>query len=575
MSNYNMEANVVTLIKEDKNSNYIFGKDKKYIVPEYQRTYSWCEKEIEQFMASIKRAINGEQVFMGTVQFAYDEECNEYNIIDGQQRMTTFLLLFCLLDEKCGSNVIDKYNLTLEIRNFSLNNKKLSEVLNGTCDNKNNRYLFNFKLLESSINEIEEQPQTIMNAIIKNIYFVALTTKNISLPEVVNIFNTINTTGLDLNCSDLFKLQYYEYLKSTCGKDKDWMHKISVLYEKVNNADGCEISHILDVYKHCIVAKNKWSFDMLSKSNEKFFDEVFNKKNDCNKEILKFREFTRLVRLYIDFYGKYIYKQKNELLPFLISPIDVFAMDLIGTTRYSRYWTMPIVAAYFDTDTDKMKKYANSLHIAVEISKYLIVCSVNYNRVINPSNTFICNKILSILPKQCNVKNIIQEVIRETPYEREREDNPEYNKVEFCRRIKNNLVDNGKRAHIVCLLSALLIEIENKNNLDFNRIYEKFFVWKNFEYDKEHIYAHHLFKDANNEEYALYNGIGNLMVLERSINRGIGDSPIDEKIKEYPRSNFEIVKQITQIIEQKGWGIKQVRENAARQEDLLCNFLFK
>ena len=69
--NFPMEIKIVGLVKNSKEDGYIYGEDKNYIIPEYQREYSWGETQIESFITSLKRAIDGESVFMGTVQFAY------------------------------------------------------------------------------------------------------------------------------------------------------------------------------------------------------------------------------------------------------------------------------------------------------------------------------------------------------------------------------------------------------------------------------------------------------------------------------------------------------------------------
>ena len=70
--NFPMETKIVGLVKNSKEDGYIYGVDKNYIIPEYQREYSWGENQIESFITSLKRAIDGESVFMGTVQFAYE-----------------------------------------------------------------------------------------------------------------------------------------------------------------------------------------------------------------------------------------------------------------------------------------------------------------------------------------------------------------------------------------------------------------------------------------------------------------------------------------------------------------------
>ena len=53
--NFPMETKIVGLVKNIEENNYIFAEERNYIVPEYQREYSWKEPQIESFIASIKR----------------------------------------------------------------------------------------------------------------------------------------------------------------------------------------------------------------------------------------------------------------------------------------------------------------------------------------------------------------------------------------------------------------------------------------------------------------------------------------------------------------------------------------
>ncbi len=75
------------------------GKDELFVVPEYQRSYSWttaeCDKlwqDIEAFRASCESG-ESEPYFFGTV-IADCSQPNRLCLIDGQQRTTTFILLF-------------------------------------------------------------------------------------------------------------------------------------------------------------------------------------------------------------------------------------------------------------------------------------------------------------------------------------------------------------------------------------------------------------------------------------------------------------------------------------------------
>ena len=572
--NFPMESKIAGLVKNDEVNNFIFGREKNYIIPEYQREYSWGEVQIESFITSIKRAIDGENVFMGTVQFACESKNpSELHVIDGQQRMTTFLLFCSLLEKHTGKQILSPNNMSLNIRNFKSNDDKLKETLDikyeeiGNTNLSNNRYLDNAKILKASLEELEQDytADKITESVYQKIYFVELITKDIPLPQVVGIFNTINTTGLVLNCSDIFKLQYYEYLKKAYPDTDNIMSSICEVYENVNK-ENKDMSNILDIYKHCIVAKYKLGWNMLSQSNEAFFDEIFEKKEPEPKaDILKFEEFKKIVNIYLN-----PLKKENDT-----ESMSSFSEDVIWCmTRYGRYWTLPYVATYFNGGN-----YEKALNTAMNVAKYLIVCSVNFDKAINPVQTFMCNTILPAIAGNEPIEDMIKGVICEAPYEW-RKDYPIWNKNKFIERIKYDLFSNGKRAYIVCTLSALLEEYNAKTKVC--EIRSKLFDWKNFQYDKEHICAHNIFKDKNAEYHAEFNGIGNLVVLNRSINRDIGDKPIKEKVKEYKNSSkykkeprLVSVSNVTEQIEKNNgvWEIEQVRERQKQQEKLLCDFL--
>ena len=573
MSNsFPMATKVVKLISRN-NKDCIFSNDKKYVIPEYQRDYSWGEEQLKNFVESIDRAISGEKIFMGTVQFAVNSvKPHRYHIIDGQQRMTTFILLCKIIDKE----IIHDDNF--EIRNFKCNKDNLKNALNFRGDIDNNRYLNNILFLKDEFSDTEQKK--ILDAIYDNIYFVELKTIDISLPEVVGIFNAINTTGLDLNCSDLFKLQYYEYLKAKCpeGENEHWVHDINKLYEKVNQNENCSMTDILDIYKHCIVAKYGLGWEMLSKSNEVFFKEVLNTKALKSYDILNFEEFEKLVTLYMDFYNKICHFDNNLIEQDKHNKINIFAVNLIYETRYSRYWTIPFIAAYFDIQkfdvtADNSKQYKSAMQKATEILKYLIVCSVNFDKAINPVHTFMCNKIFPALCRNENISDIIKNVICESPYKHVREHDTSWNKRTFIERIQKGLFYNGKRSFIICKLSALLEEIEN--NTCSNQIKSKLFDWKHFKYDIEHIYARNNFEKDDPENIEEYNGLGNLVVLDRNINRSIGKKHVKEKTLQYTDSQMVSVKLVKKKIEKANynWTIEQVRTRREEQETKLCDFL--
>lgn len=84
--------------------NDLFGSDKYFYIPEYQRSYAWEDKQINDFFDDFKANYNGlnKEYYYGTIllQSIENEGSKEkFDIVDGQQRLTTMIVFIkCVLD---------------------------------------------------------------------------------------------------------------------------------------------------------------------------------------------------------------------------------------------------------------------------------------------------------------------------------------------------------------------------------------------------------------------------------------------------------------------------------------------
>lgn len=79
----------------------LFDSNAVYTVPVYQRSFAWRTEQIEQLIGDIRDAIEHgeEKYFLGNVIVtAKGSESNVYEVIDGQQRLTTLYLLLTFLN---------------------------------------------------------------------------------------------------------------------------------------------------------------------------------------------------------------------------------------------------------------------------------------------------------------------------------------------------------------------------------------------------------------------------------------------------------------------------------------------
>ena len=575
------------------------NEGKKYSIPIYQRPYSWEEKNIKDFLESIfdafkevneeKCKANVKPVFFGTIQLDRNKDDNTLDIVDGQQRLTTFLLFLDLLqrNEKHPKEYIDC--------SMVIKSEKLKEVLNDdNIKNTSSKYYENRKLLKKEVEHFEKEFKDknefyteLKNFVLDNVYFVQLITEEMDLSEVVSVFNTINTTGLDLNATDIFKVRYYNYLRGI-DNTKDWLKEINSCYQSIDDSneklgkDGrtdqtkFDMGWVLDIYKHIICAEFGWGFSEVSKSNQKFFDELFKGTGlteQSDLSVLEFDTFKQIVDGFID-YWRWIenvrYNGEHPEISKEIFSIEIFSIYLVEKTRYKRYWTIPFVVAYFRAKgrDDWSDYYIDSLRVKMFMFRFFLIYTVINDRVINYVQNNVCNECFKWF-KECNTDKIIENIRKDLLPPVLDEDDKTWKK--FYGIIESGLFDNGSRVHLVCTLTALIDEVAKR--VKESDIYEKFFNYEMIKdpYDIEHIEARNNFKD-DKENVDEFNGIGNLTVLERSINRGIKDKPVIDKNEEYKKSKYAAVELVIRKCKDK-WDIKCVKERAEEEIKKIKSFM--
>ncbi|KOF56113.1 hypothetical protein AGR56_04105 [Clostridium sp. DMHC 10] len=90
------------IIGEKISLKKLFSDEFFFIIPEYQRPYSWEKENCEQLFDDIYESNRDNEYFLGTIILQELESIGtgkKYAIIDGQQRITTLqILLACLRD---------------------------------------------------------------------------------------------------------------------------------------------------------------------------------------------------------------------------------------------------------------------------------------------------------------------------------------------------------------------------------------------------------------------------------------------------------------------------------------------
>lgn len=203
-----------------------------YQVPDYQRPYSWDKENVSELIDDLFFAFinnNDEDYFCGSLVLVHN---NRYDIIDGQQRLTTFTILACVirdtylnsLTEKAKDYILnsiqDKYDsdkrrlkfltseqFQVDFEQTILNGITFNDSIKSDKEFNNNRYLQNAYYLKLFIEEkITEQNVNISNFIVwvyEKVVMTVIITKN--LDNAIRIFNVLNDRGMPLSPVDILK----------------------------------------------------------------------------------------------------------------------------------------------------------------------------------------------------------------------------------------------------------------------------------------------------------------------------------------------------------------------------------
>ena len=100
----------------------IVADDLEFLIPVYQRPYVWDDIEIKKLLEDLKYNFenNTNEYFVGNtyvIKSTKDARPNLYEVIDGQQRFTTFWLLsYCFKVLNVNTKLINYLNLNNDIR---------------------------------------------------------------------------------------------------------------------------------------------------------------------------------------------------------------------------------------------------------------------------------------------------------------------------------------------------------------------------------------------------------------------------------------------------------------------------
>jgi hypothetical protein len=231
---------------EERNIGKVLTEQICFEIPPYQRPYSWLKENVQELLDDTWSAFiaNDPEYFVGSLITIECERDRRYEVVDGQQRLTTLNLLFARLrdhitdnaaKEEVGKRILPRNVLTgdAETPRLVLRAKDRSffqkHVLEGApvpekskldLDAPKLRITENLQVIDGFLTgKDQKQLMLFANYILRNIYVVFVRTS--SLKSAYRLFNVLNARGLPLSNADLIKNALFGLLNGASSQADD------------------------------------------------------------------------------------------------------------------------------------------------------------------------------------------------------------------------------------------------------------------------------------------------------------------------------------------------------------------
>ncbi len=300
----------------DQKSIHALLSDRKadYIIPDYQRPYAWDEDSCQTLWDDIfsfaipdndaTKFDTNDEYFLGSI-VTFENDKKQKEVIDGQQRLTTFMLLLRAFydrftkmqdqgskdfSERIASCIwktdemgkpdkdhlkIDSVVATDKDKEEFLSILRTGIVTNDQTSRYANNFRFFLKKVDEFINSFPTFAKNLPARILNNCILMPIEAE--SQDTALRIFSTLNDRGLPLSDSDIFKAQFYQYYKQKSEDDrdefiKDWK-KLEETCEKIfHPITGTPMDDLFTRYMYFIRAKRDNNKSSTTESLRRFYE---------------------------------------------------------------------------------------------------------------------------------------------------------------------------------------------------------------------------------------------------------------------------------------------------------------
>lgn len=527
----------------------LLSKNSFYKIPRYQRKYVWETKQLEELYDDLFNLENKIEHFMGCLVLEETEKrkSREYKIIDGQQRMTTFMLIFGAISKKYlelgetkkaneqkmyiygtiegeeNHKLIVEDSYLPAILDFCFTEEKTSNLdyilkNSGAVKDKYNdkiksAYLYFYDNFSKALSSMKTKPNKISHISdweqkLKSINVIQITVPFDKYDKTLGykVFEVLNARGIPLEQHELIKNYIFKYVpnkqKGADSAQKLWSQLVNNLVNEKTDNLSLYFNHYVS-HKFKKPSKRENELNIIKENNDK--NSILNLLYDI-VEKSKYYQYICYPEIYkLDFPQEYdvynslkYFKEMNirQVRPLILSIFSIFSKEMISEQIF-RDLIVYLEKFYFRYST-----ICNKLTNAIDNMIYSL--SLDFER---NYGTEVLEKFFSNIKKYDVTREEFISNFSQKGYSNK---NPKYknssNKkmVDYIFNTIENYYDSGKE-----------------------------FELKNFSIE-------HIKQDDDKDDISSL--IGNLLPLNSKKNGNLGDSPFASKLIQYNKVNNLVVK---------------------------------
>ena len=329
------------------------------IIPDYQRPYKWTDKNVNQLIDDIIANTNKTSYRIGTLVIHADDN-GKFNIVDGQQRTITFVLIAYALKNEGRLKKVENR----EVKECDLIPKFELKFIN-EISKKNIRD--NYRAIIRRISEFDDRTIWFFY---EKCQMVQIILQDIT--EAFQFFDSQNARGKDLEPHDLLKAFHLREMSAVSEEEQT---KIVQTWEDFDTKE------LADLFSKYLFRIRNWSKDRPARYFTKDDIDAFKGISPNVQEKYPFASIFRIAHFYTDDYNQSVYSKINQHrleFPFQIDQTIINGKRFFEMITHYKQLVYEIENRNDNEIFKLIKNYEGCNRVGDKYVKSLFYCGITY-----------------------------------------------------------------------------------------------------------------------------------------------------------------------------------------------------